>query len=303
MADNRSHVLCFGEVLWDCLPTGLFLGGAPLNVAYHLTRLGNRATMVSAVGRDFLGDQTRERMDRLGLSTEALTVHDLLHTGVVTISLDEHGDATYAIREPVAWDRIPLSDAVRDAAPQAAGVVYGSLASRHDANRDTLLDLLKIAGGLKVYDVNLRAPYDDPERVLALSGPADVLKVNGDELFQLANGDSPAKPSDANLEGAARTLANRVGVATVCITLGADGAALLHQDRFHRVPGQPVRVVDTVGAGDAFSAALTHGLIETGGHPDDPEALLARAVQLGSFVAGKPGAQPDYDSDEVFGKR
>ena len=284
-APAAPETLCVGEVLWDALPLGLFLGGAPFNVACHLRALGHPAALVSAVGRDRLGDEARRRVAARGVAADLVQTHDALPTGFVAVSLDAHGEPSYRIEAPAAWDALVLTDGLIGRARRARAVVYGSLAGRTPATW-RVVEALAAAAPLRVFDVNLRPPHDRPAAVAAGLGPADVVKVNAAELGRLAGWfDLPAD----GLEPAARALAERFGAGTVCVTRGADGAALLHGGAWHEDAGAPVVVRDAVGAGDAFLAALLDGLFA--GAP--AAAVLARANAAGAFVAGRLGATPD----------
>ena len=246
-----ASVACFGEVLWDCLPNARLPGGAPLNVAYHLNKLGIEAIIVSAVGKDALGDELLAYITRCGLGTAFVNRHPTLPTGKVPVSLDDHGHASYTIEENVAWDDI----GTRANLPIAGAIVFGSLASRSAANREALMELLVRPDTLRVMDVNLRPPFDDSARVLELAAHANWLKVNLSELSQLTGVTVEGDPSHA-----AQTLSSRTGVKRICVTGGVAGAWLIDDGTQHFSPGVHVNVVDTVGAGDAFTAALVAGL-------------------------------------------
>ena len=160
---SRLSVACFGEILWDCLPKGLFLGGAPANAGYHLARQGLQVFPVSAVGRDFLGEEALRRVKTWGVETRFIGVTRHHATGTVRASLDRDGAASYQITRDVAWDHISISDALRALRPQPAAVVHGTLALRNAANRQVLDQLLKTwPRALRVLDVNLRSPFDGP---------------------------------------------------------------------------------------------------------------------------------------------
>jgi fructokinase len=278
----NARALCFGEVLWDCLPNARLPGGAPLNVAYHLNKLGIEATIISAVGRDALGDELLAHIERCGLSTAFVNRHPTLPTGTVPVSLDDLGHASYTIEENVAWDDIGK----RTDLPPVGAIVFGSLASRSPANRDALLDLLARPDTLRVMDVNLRPPFDDADRALELAAHADWLKVNLSELSQLTGVTVEDDPSHA-----AQSLSSRTGVKRICVTGGAAGAWLIDDGTQHFSPGLHVNVVDTVGAGDAFTAALVAGLL----YGEEPAMFLGRACRLGALVSSLIGGQPDYD--------
>ncbi len=286
-------LLTFGEILWDFLPAGLFAGGAPLNSAYHLHRHGHRVHLVSGVGRDLLGDELVRRLRSWGLDTETITFHQGLPTGYVRAEISATGDATYDIVPSVAWDQILVDGEVVRAATTAGALVFGSLAQRSPFNRAALDRLLAVLppAAMRVFDVNLRAPHDDLDRVNQLAPRATLLKLNAEEAARLATGDTTATP-DAE-EAHARTLAARHGCPLVCITAGERGAGLLRDGAWYWEPGRPVTVADTVGSGDAFLASLVSHLLAA---QLGPAAALAAACRLGEWVATQRGATPAYDS-------
>lgn len=291
-------VLCFGEVLWDFLPEGLFAGGAPANVAVHLRRHGVHAQLVSGVGRDALGDELLRRLRLEDLDTSLVVRSAGLPTGHVLATVGADGDARYEIAASVAWDQILVGeDAVR-AAAAARALVFGSLALRSALNRNSLERLLAVLPpeAERVFDVNLRAPYDDLALVLDLAPRATLLKVNADEAARLARG-APATATAGLEEADARLLHARTGCPRICVTAAERGAGLLRADRWTWEPGRPVEVADTVGAGDAFLASLVAHLLFDGRSSDGE--LLARACRLGEFVASRRGATPAYDPSHL----
>ncbi|HEY6167125.1 MAG TPA: carbohydrate kinase [Verrucomicrobiae bacterium] len=293
-----NRILCFGEILWDCLPHGNFLGGAPFNVAYHLHQLGAEALMVSSIGRDEFGRDALQRFAARGLSREFVAEDAGWPTGTVRVQLDARGNASYLFAEPVAWDRIPVNDALLAKAAGSAAIVFGSLALRREANRAAINQLLAMRGPLKVFDVNLRAPFDDVPLVLALARKADVLKLNDTEVARLT-GQPPAKLADDEraLTKAARDLAHATASPSICVTRGERGALWLLNGKVFTAATPKVEVRDTIGAGDAFTASFTIGLLN-GEARRDPQTLLARACKLGAFVATCDGAQPEYHPAE-----
>jgi len=284
------QVLCFGEILWDFLPAGLFPGGAPFNVAYHLHQLGAQARVISAVGRDLLGDELLARLRGWGIDTSLITRHLGLPTGYVRAQVDPRGDAHYEIATSVAWDQILASEEVVHTAVQARAVVFGSLAQRSSFNRNALERILAVlpAEAWRVFDVNLRAPHDDLDLVRSLAARATVLKLNAAEAARLA-ADEPETPGREKAH--AHALADRLGVRVVCVTAGSRGAGLLRDGSWHWEDARPVQVVDTVGSGDAFLASLVTHLLD--GRSSDGE-LLARACRLGEWVASQRGATPAH---------
>ena len=292
MSEPAPSVLCLGEILWDFLPRGAFPGGAPFNVAYHLHRLGLQTHLVSAVGRDLLGDELLSRLRQWGLSTEGVGRHTGLPTGYVRATIGSTGDATYDIATEVAWDQIILGEDTIRAAVGASAPVFGSLAMRSRSNRATLDRLLAVlpAGAMRVFDVNLRSPYDDLPLVRELARNATLLKLNAGEAARLADDSSEAGREEA----CARTLSAQTGCATICISAGERGAGLLSGEKWTWAAGQHVVVRDTVGAGDAFMAGLLAGLIL---HREKSAAALDRACRMGEYVAARDGATPPYVCD------
>ena len=285
-----AEVLCIGEILWDSLPSGLFLGGAPFNVAGHLHALGMPVGMITRVGADRLGAEALARLARNGIATDLVQQDPELPTGFVSVTLDDDGVPAYDIVAPAAWDRIALEDGLAERAARAAAVVFGSLAQRHRVSRETVRRLCE-APVPKVFDVNLRAPYDDAEVVRRSLAHADVVKLNEHELAQMAGWYG----LPGGLRDGAAALAARFGCRTICITRGAAGAALLNEGRWSEHPGYRVDVKDTVGSGDAFLAAFLSGLLA--GYDDT--ALLQHANLRGAYVATQYGAIPVYDQETL----
>lgn len=284
-----SSVFCMGEVLWDCMPQGLFLGGAPFNVASHLARLGINAGMISAVGDDVLGTEVMARMASMGVDNRYVSVVEGKPTGTVSVSLDDFGSASYRIREDVAWDHISFPQELAEELSGASAVVYGTLAMRSEDNLKALEAMLEVEWPMRVYDVNLRSPYYNVEQVLALSRFADLIKCNEDEARELCSA-----PASASPETLLRAMMDVTGAGRVCITLGAKGAVYHGPGGVLHAIAPRVRSVDTVGAGDAFLAALVAGIVE--GQEDHPD-FLPRACRLGAHVASCQGAVPAYRAE------
>ncbi|BET68992.1 carbohydrate kinase [Opitutales bacterium ASA1] len=292
MRTTQPTVVCFGEILWDFLPAGLFVGGAPFNVAYHLHCHGVAAHLLSAVGDDLLGEELLRRMQAWGLSTGSVARLGTHPTGYVRATLGTGGDARYTIVENVAWDHVQVTPSALALSARADAVVFGSLAQRGEANRlalDTLLAALPDRA-LRVFDVNLRAPFDDLALVRRLASNATLLKVNSDEAARLAEG------TPDEIEANARTISRTCGCPRVCVTGGARGAGLLDEGRWHWEHGRPVEVEDTIGAGDAFLACLVAGLVQG---PVDVADVLTKACRLGEWVATQRGATPDYATNKT----
>lgn len=277
------EILCVGELLWDALPAGLFLGGAPFNVACHLSAAGAPVTMVSRVGADHLGDEARRRVARYGVRTDLLQVDPSLPTGLVRVTIDDAGNPAFDIVGPAAWDAIAPSDELLRRAANARAIVFGSLAQRGVVTRSTIEQLWHTEA-LQVFDVNLRPPYDDREIVRRSLRRADVVKMNDVELRRLAEWFDVS----GSLRQIAAALAEMFDCHTVCVTRGREGAALWRAGRWAEHSGFEVEVRDTVGAGDAFLAVLLTGLLAG----MDDGALLRNANLMGAYVVTQSGAVP-----------
>ncbi len=289
---NRPRpVLCFGEILWDFLPRGLFPGGAPFNVGYHLHQLGIPVQPLSGIGRDKLGDELVRRLRDWQISTDGVTFHAGLPTGTVVAKTAANGDATYTITPSVAWDQILISEDVIRLAVNARAIVFGSLALRSPVNRTSLdrLDEVMPADAWRVFDVNLRPPHDDLDLVRSLAGRATLLKLNAEEAARVVLNADQEEPGSE--EALARALSLECGCPSVCITAGSRGAGLLENGTWHWEDGRPVDVVDTIGAGDAFLARLLAHLLE---QDRSPAESLASACRHGEWVASQFGATPAY---------
>ena len=286
----NDEILCVGEILWDALPDGLFLGGAPFNVACHLQALGREAAFVSRVGDDRLGHEALRRMRARNLDAGLMQIDASLPTGFVQVELGGTGEPDYEILEPAAWDAITFTDTVGQHVKHADALVYGSLAQRALTSRQTIEELCR-AEVLRVFDINLRPPFIDQAVVERSLTAADVVKFNDDELRYLQDWfDLPGDP-----EAAVASLAEDFDCTALCVTCGDDGAWLWMEGSTWHHPGYAVDVADTVGAGDAFLSALLTGLL-TGRSGD---ALLDLANRLGAYVASRPGATPGYEFDEL----
>lgn len=291
------RVLCFGEILWDFLPEGLFAGGAPFNVAYHLKNHGAEPRIVSALGRDLLGEEMLRRLRDWKMDTELITRHSGLPTGYVRALIGENGDARYEITPSVAWDQIFMNEDVTRAAQNSDAVVFGSLAQRSPFNRTVLNRIFAVMPerdkAWRVFDVNLREPHDDLELVRALAPRASLLKLNDEEAARLCGKKSAVAGQE---EALARELARTTGCPIICITCGARGAGLLRDNVWHWENGRDVKVADTVGAGDSFLASL---LVHLLGRKLSDAECLARACRTGEWVASQRGATPSYANKQA----
>jgi len=290
----QTEFYSFGEILWDCLPSGRHAGGAPFNVTAHLVQLGATASIISSVGSDPLGDEILQVAKDKGVNTEFTCRHENLPTGTVLASVDAKGNATYEIVSPVAWDEIEVSDEAAAVIRKSRGFIFGSLSCRSPHNINKLWGLLSLPGPMKFFDVNLRPPYADPQCVLKLAARADVIKLNHEEVGKLAAwiqaGDMSCAPL-TDVDAVARAVAvlsEATNTPRICVTRAENGAALWDNGELVVASAPSVGVRDTVGAGDSFMAGLMIGLTR-GMHS---QLVLNSACRIGAYVASQFGATP-----------
>jgi fructokinase len=290
---RNNKILCFGEILWDRLPSGSKPGGAPMNVALHLQRFGLSPWFASRVGDDEAGRELIAFLKENQIKTGLVQKGKTLPTSEVIVSLDESGNATYKICEPVAWDNIALTQKLAERSESAGIMVFGSLAARNEITRHTLLNLLNTAA-FRIFDVNLRPPYDHQETVEILLSRSDFAKMNEHELSVLAKW---LKLTWYDEKSAMTKIAEHFGLSGVCVTRGEKGAALLLGGDYSEHPGYKVTVKDTVGSGDAFLAALIFAFTQN----KMPYESLKLACAAGSLVATREGATPSYTMEDITG--
>lgn len=283
-------VVCFGEILWDLLPSGEQAGGAPMNVAYHLKKMGLQPAMISRIGHDDWGRKLLHLLEGWGLSTQFIQQDAQHPTGIVHAHPNEQHEVTYEIVQPVAWDFIQYTNDLSSLVQQSRYFVYGSLAARSPTSRNTLLQLLE-AAPKKVLDINIRMPHFDKDLALQLLQQVDILKLNEHELPILSGWIGEG----GSFEEQVARVQDYFKVPVMVVTCGNRGAALRMDGTLHRHPGFKVAVADTVGSGDAFLAGLLSQLEEG----TTPQQALAFACATGALTASKPGACPDYDLEAV----
>lgn len=291
-AASDERVTVIGEALWDSLPQGLFLGGAPANVACHLNELGRAPKVVSRVGDDELGREVLRRLESRGLDVSNVQVDTGgIPTGFVVVTM-QGAMPSYDIVQPSAWDAMAATDDLIEAA-RGAVLVYGSLAQR-DARSASAIDAAAAVASRRVFDINLRAPFIDPELCVRHARGCWLLKLNDDELPEMVEWCGLAGEVDkSNVIAAACAVRDALECENLCVTRGGDGAALVASSgAVAQHPGFEVTAVDTVGAGDSFLAALLDALLAGAG----PAAALERACRVGAFVATQQGATPAHDA-------
>lgn len=289
-SEPTPRVVCFGEMLYDHLPSGRFPGGAPMNVALHLRQQAVDVQFISRVGQDEAGHSLRQYLTERGLSTELIQIDTDHPTGKVLADVTESDNVKYDILYPVAWDFIAADPAAVQAVKGADLLLYGSLAARSATSRRTLEKLLALAPRT-AFDVNLRAPHYDQETITTLLEGADLIKLNEEEFALLAQWYFKGRPT----KDAVRQFAERFSAETVCITRGAEGAELWHEGQYWKQAGFSVKVADTIGSGDAFLGTLLSKLLRG----DPPPDCLRYACAVGAYVASQPGATPLLDTEAI----
>ena len=278
---NSPLIIGIGELLWDMLPTGKVVGGAPVNFVYHATKQGARGYAISAIGNDALGDELLNELDKNGIN-HCLTRPDY-PTGTVRVTLN-NGVPSYNIVEDVAWDHIQPSEESVALMQKADAVTFGTLAMRNKDSRKTIEMLLSVvpAGALKFFDINLRGKYYSKELILSLLSTANAFKINDEELTVLIPLlDLPEQGDIACLE-----LIKRFDLRYLVLTAGDKYSAVFTPTGKSFLPTPKVQVVDTVGAGDSFSGAFVYSVL-TGRSVREAHAA---AVKTAAFVASRAGA-------------
>ncbi len=274
-----------GEILWDLLPSGKVLGGAPANFAFHAQALGAEGIVVSCVGDDEAGQEILHAVSSLSLSREYVFTDMIRPTGAVCVDVDQDGQPTYTIFEKVAWDFIPWNQRLLSLAEKLDAVCFGSLAQRAAVSRSTIHSFLSRVrpGTLKIFDINLRPPFISREVIETSLELTNILKINARELQTLAGFLSLT----GNEEAICRSLLSLYDLQLVALTRGSLGSTLFSSDeKISNHPGFEVDVIDTVGAGDSFTAALAIGLLK--GHSLD--RTNENANRVASYVCTQSGA-------------
>lgn len=283
-----------GELLWDLLPEGKQLGGAPANFSVMSARLGNRAVIASRIGNDALGGEARARLSNLPADADSIQQDPKQPTGSVSVTLKE-GQAEYIIHEPVAWDFLEFTPPWKELAGEADAVCFGTLAQREPVSRRTIHAFLGATRRdcVRVFDVNLRKPFYTRVVLEDSLSRATILKLNDAEMPEVLKvlklGEERDTTPDAScLRKGARLLLSEFPVQLVCVTMGGSGSLLVTREVFDQHPGIPVSIADTIGAGDAFTAALTSYYLQGAPLP----VLNEAGNRWGSWVASQAGAMP-----------
>ena len=281
----EGKIIGLGEILWDMLPTGKQLGGAPANFAYHVCRLGGNGWAVSAISDDELGREIKNTLSTKKLNTILEEVNE--PTGTVQVTLDAAGVPTYDITEGVAWDHIPFTERIGNLAKETSAVCFGTLAQRSPESRATIHKFIESmpAGSLKVYDINLRQKYYDENIISDSLRLADILKINDEELEIV----SEMLCLSGTSEERCRAISREFNLKFVILTMGGDGSKVILEDRVHLSTPGKINIVDTVGAGDSFTAAFMLAYLRG----ESIEKAHTLATEVSSYVCTKAGAMPE----------
>ena len=284
-------IIGIGEILWDIFPHGRKLGGAPANFIYFIKELGQDGLVASRVGDDLMGKDILDVLDKLGLCRDFIQIDPGHPTGTVEVKVDASGQPDYIINKNVAWDFLELSGKWKELSRKADVICFGSLAQRSLKSRRTIVDFIKMAGSgtINVFDINLRQDFYCPEIISQSLELATILKLNKGELEVLKNFKGCSdKENDIDF---CRSLMNDYHIKMVCVTRGEDGSLLIDGGGYYDHPGYKVRVADTVGAGDAFTAAVVLSYLDGG----TLEEMSGLANRLGSWVCSHTGPTPVLD--------
>ncbi|RUT72074.1 carbohydrate kinase [Flavobacterium cupreum] len=288
---KNLRAVAYGEVLWDVFANEKKIGGAPLNVALRMKTLGCEVAMISCVGHDEDGKAIIDQVKSLGLETAAIIESEEFPTGLVNVTVNERGSASYEISYPSAWDKIVLNDFAKKTALDADVLIYGSLVCRDEISRKSLEELLQTKA-YKVFDVNLRKPHYSYEMLEQLMHSSDFIKFNDEELLEITQ---EMKSPSVSLEDNMQFIAERTKVTAMCVTRGKHGALLMWNGQIFENAGYPVEVADTVGAGDSFLAALITSLLIG----KEPQYAIDFACAVGALVAEAPGANPEIAQSKI----
>ncbi len=286
----RTTIVCFGETLWDMLPQGSMPGGAPMNVAIHLTYQGFSPLVISRTGEDRSGNELSEVLQQKRVSTQWIQKDSAYQTGVVQADVLDKNNVRYTIVEPVAWDFIEYDQQVAALVQQSDVFIYGSLAARNQTTRLTLQKYLQQAA-FKVFDVNLRPPHYTPELTIQLLKQAQIVKMNHQELAEIMGWHKAPTHERESME----FLKGLFGWQILIVTRAEKGAALLSNQGYIENSGFQVEVEDTIGSGDAFLATFLSNYL----HKQPLADCLTKACMIGAFVATQPGATPFYTLSAV----
>ncbi len=289
---NQFKIVGIGEILWDMLPEGKQLGGAPGNFAYHCQQRGAEAVVISAIGQDELGAEILSVLEQKQMSHH-FCKHQQYPTGTVGVSLSGDGIPAYNIHEQVAWDYISPDEKTMKIIRSADAICFGSLAQRTEGNQENMAQILGAASpaALKVFDINLRQHYYDKQVLERSLQAANILKLNDEELVIMQKLFALEEQEQAGL----LQMMERYELKLIALTKGAEGSVLYDGEQWSTISSPKVSVVDTIGAGDAFTAAMVMGYLS--GKP--LKVLHQEAVNLSAYVCTQQGATPKISASAI----
>jgi fructokinase len=287
----KYRIAGIGEILWDMLPGGAEIGGAPANFAYHVQALGGEGIVVSSIGDDELGKAILERFNALSLSTRYISMDNKHPTGTVSVNVDTAGKPFYTIHENVAWDYIPRTPSLTELAGTLDAVCFGSLGQRSEVSRDTIQWFMHNVSPetLRIFDVTIRQSFYSWETIEASLKLAHVLKLSEEELQKLAE----FMALDGHELAIVEEIAARYDLRLVAFTRGENGSLLYAKGAISEHPGYKTEVMDTVGAGDSFTAVLVLGMLMG----KELDAINDAANRVASFVCSRRGATPELPDE------
>lgn len=280
------RVFGIGEALWDLLPTGQQLGGAPANFTYHAQNLGADASLITRMGDDFLGKEALQQFKHKNLSSKLIQIDTQHPTGMVDVTFPTPCNPKYTIRDNAAWDYLEATQQALESIGDADAICFGSLSQRSAPACRAVNSLLQAApkNSLIVFDINLRQDFFTPTTLNKSLQLANILKLNSDEMDHL----SRLFKIDGTHEQKISWLAKTYDLHTVALTLGSEGSMLYHQGDWSTEPTKKIDIVDTIGAGDAFTAALVMGLLQG----LKPHISHQFAAEVSGYVCSQPGGMP-----------
>ncbi|RXJ45752.1 carbohydrate kinase family protein [Gelidibacter gilvus] len=293
MFNNKEIIfVSYGEVLFDVFKNKKQIGGAPLNLALRISSFGFPVSMISGVGDDEDGKAILNYIAKKGLNTDGIFNSDRYKTGLVNVHINERGSASYNIEYPSAWDKIETNNIINHMIEEADVFLYGSLVCRDNVSKNTLLEILRNQHLYKVFDVNLRKPHYTMEILKSLMHHADFIKFNDEELKEISeNLGSTSKSIEENMI----FISKLTNTKSLCVTKGKHGSVLLWKEIFYYNSGFSIEVIDTVGAGDSFLAALISKLLSN----DNPQEAIDFGSAIGSMVASCEGANPEFSVKDI----
>jgi len=287
----QNVIVGLGEILWDMLPSGKALGGAPANFAYHAQELGESSIVISCVGNDELGQEIISSLEKKDMPTDFLYIDKNHPTGVVSAKINKEGKPSYLIQEEVAWDYIPDTPLLRELASKSDAVCFGTVAQRLHLSRMTIQTFLRLMehDSIRVFDINLRQNFYTYEVIKTSLDMANVLKLNENELSVVKK----ILKLNGNEKKILNELSRKYSLRLIALTKGIEGSILYSEGKISKHEGYRVEMADTVGAGDAFVAALVTGLLR-GYELDD---LNNKANRVASYICSKHGATPSLTNE------